>query len=317
MPDVELKPQVYKDSRPQEYFDHFHARARAGEAGWTYEPTRYVVVPFLLLAFRARAIASENVPNGPVILAPNHGSFMDHFFAGAFIRRRVRFMAKSQLFQPGPANYIFSHGGVFPVRRGHHDEDAFATAFQLLGRGEAVVMYPEGGRTRTGDLAPEAKPGVGRLALESGAPVVPVAILGSHRVRNWKKLQFPRVTVQYGTAFRFERVEHSTREQQQVAADYILDRVREIHSQLQLLGHRGALAARRDRRKQDRQEVDERFAMLEREEREAKKRQEEEAEAAQKREREAEREKEAEADEEPQAESESEEDREPEREPQA
>jgi 1-acyl-sn-glycerol-3-phosphate acyltransferase len=297
MPDIELKPQVYTDPRPQEYFDGFHARARAGEAGWTYEPTRYVVTPYLLFAYRARGIASQNVPNGPVILAPNHGSFMDHFFTGAFIRRRVRFMAKSQLFQPGLASYIFSHGGVFPVRRGHHDEDAFITAFELLARGEAVVMYPEGGRSRTGDIAEQAKPGVGRLALESGAPVVPVAILGSHQVRNWKKLQFPRVTVQYGTPVRFKQIEHSTREQQQAAADYILDRVREMHSQLRRLGHRGALAAARDRRKQAQEEEDERYAMLEREQQQAKKRAEEEAED--RREREAEAKREADEEEEP------------------
>ena len=124
MPDVELKPQVYRDSRPEEYFDQFHARARSGPAGWTYEPTRSVVVPYSLLAFRVRALGTENVPNGPVILAPNHASFMDHFFTGAFIRRRVRFMAKSQLFSPPIGPLIYSPGGVFPVRRGHHDEEA-------------------------------------------------------------------------------------------------------------------------------------------------------------------------------------------------
>ena len=112
-------------------------------------------------------------------------------------------------------------------------------------------MYPEGGRSRTGDLAEQAKPGVGRLALESGAPVVPVAILGSHQVRNWKQLKFPRVTIQYGTPFAFERAANATREQQQEAADCILDRIRELHTQLKLLGHRGALMAARDRRKQE------------------------------------------------------------------
>jgi 1-acyl-sn-glycerol-3-phosphate acyltransferase len=240
MPDVELKPQVYKDSRPEEYFRQFHERARAGKAGWTYEAVRAVVVPFMLIAFRIRGIGAANVPNGPVILAPNHGSFMDHFFSGAYLRRRVRFMAKSQLFSGAIANYIFSHGGVFPVRRGLHDEEAFATAYQLLGRGELVVMYPEGGRSRTGQIASEAKPGIGRLALESGAPVVPVAILGSQKVRNWKKLQFPTVIVQYGRPFRFERVEQPSRERQQEAADYILDRIRELHVGLGRLGYRGA-----------------------------------------------------------------------------
>jgi 1-acyl-sn-glycerol-3-phosphate acyltransferase len=241
MTDVELKPQVYKDPRPKEYFDQFHARARSGPAGFTYEPVRSLVVPFSLLLFRARALGTENVPNGPVILAPNHGSFMDHFFTGAFIRRRVRFMAKSQLFQPGLANFIFSNGGVFPIRRGHHDEDAFQTAFKVLGEGEAVVMYCEGGRSRTGKLADEAKPGIGRLALQSGAPVVPVAILGSHKVRNWKRLEFPKVIIQYGEPFKFPVIEEPTREQQQVVADYILERIRKLHTALGERGYRGSL----------------------------------------------------------------------------
>jgi 1-acyl-sn-glycerol-3-phosphate acyltransferase len=240
MPDVQLKPQVYKDERAKEYFDQFHERARRGPAGWTYELTRSVVVPYALVAFRARAIGTENVPNGPVILAPNHGSFYDHFFTGAFIRRRVRFMAKSQLFASGPATYIFSHGGVFPVRRGHHDEESFQTAFTLLDHGDAVVMYCEGGRSRTGQIADHAKPGIGRLALESGAPVVPVAILNSYKVRNWKRLEFPKVVVQYGEPFRFARVASTTREQQQETADYILERIRELHTELARLGYRGA-----------------------------------------------------------------------------
>src|SRR5947199_4202960 len=132
MPDASLKPQVYKDPRPKEYFDHYHARVREGPAGPVYELVRAVVVPYVLVLFRARGLGTENVPNGPVILAPNHGSFMDHFFTGAFIRRRVRFMAKSQLFKGAIPIYIFSHGRVFPVRRGHHDEDAFQTASKVL-----------------------------------------------------------------------------------------------------------------------------------------------------------------------------------------
>jgi 1-acyl-sn-glycerol-3-phosphate acyltransferase len=248
MPDVELKPQVYRDPRPEEYFRQFHERARKGKAGWTYEPVRMMVIPYSLLAFRIRASGTENVPNGPVILAPNHGSFMDHFFTGAFVRRRVRFMAKSQLFGPGPATYIFSHGGVFPVRRGHHDEEAFTTSFRLLDRGEAIVMYCEGGRSRTGTIAAEAKPGIGRLALESGAPVVPVAILGSHKVRNWKRLEFPKVRVQYGEPFQLERVEEPSRDQQQAAADYILERIRQLHSRLERRGLRGAVQEERRRR---------------------------------------------------------------------
>ena len=87
-------------------------------------------------------------------------------------------MAKSQLFKP-PMQFIYTHGGVFPIRRGHHDEEAFITADTILERGGVIGMYCEGGRSRTGQLSEKAKPGIGRLALESGAPVVPVAIHGS------------------------------------------------------------------------------------------------------------------------------------------
>jgi 1-acyl-sn-glycerol-3-phosphate acyltransferase len=185
------------------------------------------------------------VPLGPVILAPNHASFMDHFFTGAFVRRRIQFMAKSQLFAAGIPQYIFSHGGVFPVRRGAQDDEAFITAYKVLERGGAIGMYCEGGRSRNGQVAAEARPGIGRLALESGAPVVPVGILGSHQVRNWKRLQFPRVTVSYGTPLRFEPIADPTRDEQQQAADLILDRIRVLHDELARLGHRGSLKAAR------------------------------------------------------------------------
>ena len=244
MPDVELKPQRYRDERPAEYFTRYHERVRSGEPETrVYESVRVVTQLHALITFRARGIGSENVPGGPVIIAPNHASFMDHFFTGAFVRRRIQFMAKSQLFGKGIPSYIFSHGGVFPVRRGAGDEEAFISAFKILERGGAIGMYCEGGRSRSGTMADEAKPGIGRLALESGAPVVPVAILGSHRVRNWRRLRFPRVTVQYGEPFRFAVIEHPSRAQQQEAADYILERIRTLHTALQQRGHGDAADA--------------------------------------------------------------------------
>jgi 1-acyl-sn-glycerol-3-phosphate acyltransferase len=240
MPDVDLKSPVYRDERPKEFFDPFHERTRGGPPGATYEVVRAITVMHALTTFRARGIDSGNVPAGPLILAPNHASNMDHFFTAAFIRRRIQFMAKSQLFGSGPLSWIYTHGGVFPVRRGDQDEEAFTTAFSILDRGGAMVMYCEGTRSRTGELAPSARPGIGRLALESGAPVVPVAILGSHQVRNWKRLHFPKVTVQYGAPFKFDVVSETTRDQQQEAADHIFDRIRELHSGLEQRRHRAA-----------------------------------------------------------------------------
>ena len=227
-----MKAQIYKDQRPKEYFDRFHERSRTREPDWVYEAVRILTSLYAWTFFRARGRGAENVPaSGPVILAPNHFSFMDHFFAGAFVRRRVRFMAKSQLFAP-PLQWVYTHGGVFPVRRGYQDEDAFYTANGILDRGGAIVMYCEGGRSRTGALSELPKRGIGRLALESGAPVVPMAIHGSSHVRNWKRGQFPRVRVLYGGAIRWPQVATPTRDQQQSAANEIFARIKTLYASL-------------------------------------------------------------------------------------
>jgi 1-acyl-sn-glycerol-3-phosphate acyltransferase len=246
MPDVQIREQRYRDERPPEHFARYHERTRAREPeAHVYELVRALTVLNALITFRARSIGSENVPAGPVILAPNHASFMDHFFSAGFIRRRVQFMAKSQLFAPGPAQYIFSHGGVFPVRRGVADEEAFTTAFAVLARGGALGMYCEGGRSRTGELAASARPGIGRLALESGAPVVPVAILGSHQARNWRRGRPPKVIVRYGAPLQFDVEPAPSRERQQQCADAILERIRTLHTEMVALGPRGTLRAAR------------------------------------------------------------------------
>jgi 1-acyl-sn-glycerol-3-phosphate acyltransferase len=228
-----IREQVYKDPRPKEHFDRFHERTRTRRPDWVYDAVRVATSLYAWTFFRARGIDTHKVPaSGPVILAPNHFSFMDHFFAGAFIRRRVNFMAKSQLFVP-PLQWIYTHGGVFPVRRGHQDEEAFVTANAILAASGAIVMYSEGGRSRTGVLAEQPKRGIGRLALESGAPVVPTAIHGSSHVRNWKRAQFPKVRVLYGDPIRWPRIEDPTRDQQQAVANEIFARVKRLYATLE------------------------------------------------------------------------------------
>jgi uncharacterized protein (DUF427 family) len=99
-------------------------------------------------------------------------------------------------------------------------------------KGHAIVMYCEGGRSRTGTLSEQPKRGIGRLALESGAPVVPMAIYGSSRVRNWKRAQFPRVHVAYGDAIRWPRIGDPTRDQQQATANEIFARIKKLYATL-------------------------------------------------------------------------------------
>jgi 1-acyl-sn-glycerol-3-phosphate acyltransferase len=246
---AQIKDQVYKDPRPPEHFAKYHERSRTTEPNWIYEAVRIVTSLYGWIFFRTRGIDADKVPaRGPVILAPNHSSFMDHFFLGAFIRRKVCFMAKSQLFKP-PMEWIYSPGGVFPVRRGYADEEAFITANAILARGGCIAMYSEGGRSRTGKLSETVRPGIGRLALESGATIVPLAIHGSSRVRNWKRLRFPKVTVLYGDPIRWERIADPTREQQQEVADAIFAEVRKLYAHLEALGRRGVVHERRELRR--------------------------------------------------------------------
>lgn len=229
----EIKAQVYRDSRPPESMDRFHDWARTHEPGWVYSAARTVFTPIALLAYRTKARGRKNVPaSGGVVLAPNHFSNMDHFFLGVWLRRQVRFMGKSQLFGKNPAlSYICRNAGHFPVRRGERDEEAFITARSILERGGCIGMYAEGGRSRSGGLG-EPKAGIGKLALETGAPIVPVAIHGSKDVRGWRRGKLPRIRVSYGEPIVLERIDNPTHEQAKTAAQQIFDEVRRLYAAL-------------------------------------------------------------------------------------
>jgi 1-acyl-sn-glycerol-3-phosphate acyltransferase len=243
----ELKPQRYKETRPAEAFEAVHEHSRTHEPNWVYELVRLIATWICVFVYRTRAISAPKVPaSGPFILAPNHFSNMDHFFAGVHIRRRIRFMGKSQLFGRNPIlDYIFKYGGVFPVRRGQRDREAFITAHAILKRGGCVLIYAEGGRSRTGKLG-DPKPGVGRLALESGVPVVPVAIHGSKGVRAWKRLAFPKVTVQYGEPIAFPRVAEPTLDQQLAASQEVFDQVKVMYTALEERGRSSVIKSLRE-----------------------------------------------------------------------
>src|SRR5262249_14574209 len=124
----DMKPQIYKDPRPAEMFTPYHRSARKG-VGWVYDFARMILTIPTILMYRARAIGVENIPtSGPVVLAPNHFSQWDHFFAAVYLPRKVQFMAKSQLFKNASLKYIFKHGGALPVRRGPPDREGLPTS---------------------------------------------------------------------------------------------------------------------------------------------------------------------------------------------
>jgi 1-acyl-sn-glycerol-3-phosphate acyltransferase len=144
-----------------------------------YAVVRALVVPFMRAWFRLRVDGGEHIPaQGAAIVAPNHKSFWDSFFVAAATRRHLRFMGKRELFE-GPWGRLLVRLGAFPVSRGKSDEKALATAREILAQGGLLAMFPEGTRVRDPDELGSPRRGAGRLALETGAPVVPAAITGT------------------------------------------------------------------------------------------------------------------------------------------
>jgi glycerol-3-phosphate dehydrogenase (NAD(P)+) len=191
--------------------ERYHERTRAhGVNSLVYWPARWVIKPAILVFFRLRRLGREHIPQGGVILAANHRSFLDPFAIGCCIRRPIYFVAKQELFKNPLVGWFLNCMGAFPVRRGDADEESVDTALTLLDRGSAVVIFPEGTRIRAGSLA-APKRGVGRLALQSGAPVVPVAVTGSERARDGWKIKPVKVHLRCGPPLTFPRVESPSR----------------------------------------------------------------------------------------------------------
>lgn len=173
-----------------------------------YWPVRAILMPFFLIYFRLARIGSEHVPrSGPVLLAANHRSFLDPFVIGALTRRPVYYMAKRELFEHRWQAWLLNSLGAFPVDRKAGDEHAMATARAILERGECVVIFPEGTRVRPGPLGRPHR-GVGRLALQTGARVIPVAVMGTEDVRRGWRIRPRKVTLRCGRPLRFPIAEH-------------------------------------------------------------------------------------------------------------
>jgi 1-acyl-sn-glycerol-3-phosphate acyltransferase len=177
---------------------------------------RVLVGPVLRVFYRPWVQGEENIPlEGPVIFASNHLSFSDHFFLPLKVPRRIAFLAKADYFNgrglKGRLTAAFFRGaGQIPIERsgGRASEAALKTGLSVLGRGDLLGIYPEGTRSPDGRLY-RGKTGVARIALESGVPVIPVAMIGTEKIQPPGKLlpRIGKVGVVIGKPLDFSRYE--------------------------------------------------------------------------------------------------------------
>jgi stearoyl-CoA desaturase (Delta-9 desaturase) len=186
-------------------------RARRGEANrLIYWAARAIVHPIFAVVFRLKRTGREHIPHsGPLILAANHRSVLDPIIVGLLLRRPVYYMAKKELFRKRRHAWLLSALGAFPVDRGGADLKAIDVAREVLQRGDCLAIFPEGRCMPPGPLG-KPRRGVGRLALATGASVLPVAITGSEAT-SIRRFPPRRIRVHAGPPLTFTADENSTK----------------------------------------------------------------------------------------------------------
>jgi glycerol-3-phosphate dehydrogenase (NAD(P)+) len=215
---------VITEERYRRY--HRYARER-GTNAFLYLLARVILQPAFLIWFRLQRSGREHARvEGGLIIASNHRSFLDPFVIGTMLpwRRRAQFVAKVELFESRWSAWILNRLGAFPIRRGQSDEMAMETARRIVERGGSLIMFPEGTRIRTGSLG-RPKRGVGRLALETGGAVLPVAVVGSEHVRRGWRIRPRKVRLRAGAPVTFPVSERPTPALATSATDRIWPRI--------------------------------------------------------------------------------------------
>jgi 1-acyl-sn-glycerol-3-phosphate acyltransferase len=167
-----------------------------------------ILRPIFMAVYRVRITGREHVPaSGPCVLAANHVSVMDGFFLGVAVTRQVRFMAKAELYRVPCIKQILVAAGAFPVERGADAGRAVAAGVKLLEQGAVIGLFPEG--TSLPDQKRGYKRGAARLALATGAPLIPVALVGTHLTLEPRthRIRLPRVRIVIGEPLIVERQE--------------------------------------------------------------------------------------------------------------
>ncbi|MFC1932045.1 lysophospholipid acyltransferase family protein [Chloroflexota bacterium] len=169
---------------------------------WFYYVARLMVRVILLLLTRWQIKGRENMPRqGSLLVVANHLNLADPPLLSVSIDRKAIFMAKEELFRSRFSSYFVGGFGAFPVHRGQLDRKALRQARKVLAEGLALVMFPEATRSKNAQLQP-AFPGSALIALRSGAPILPVGITGTEKIKGatwW--LRRPQITVNIGHPF--------------------------------------------------------------------------------------------------------------------
>ena len=196
---------------------------------WLYRFGRIVLCPTFRLLHRCRVEGLENVPaEGGALLVANHASWLDPPILGCALKRPVYFMAKAELFKMPFFSWALPRLNAFPVRRGENDRLAIQKAIELLKAGKVIGIFPEGTRTRTGELLPPRR-GAGFIALKANVPVIPVGIVGTYRAVRWRGLfpRFSRVVVRIGEPIDFSGLsgDDDVKERSDKAAAIMMERI--------------------------------------------------------------------------------------------
>lgn len=156
-----------------------------------YNFARSIVRFVLFIPYRMRKPDNSMVPEeGGIIVCPNHSSLLDPVFVALALNRRLTFMAKKELFNFKPFGKLISMLGAFPVDRGHSDVAAIKTSIRLIKGGHAMLMFPQGKRTKEADRD-KGKHGAVRLAIMTGAPILPVRVSEDNKA--FRKRSYVRI----------------------------------------------------------------------------------------------------------------------------
>jgi 1-acyl-sn-glycerol-3-phosphate acyltransferase len=208
------------------------------EAGQLYPVAKAIIKPLFSFAWRFHVEGAENVPSsGPAIICPNHTSVLDSFFVPAVLPRRITYVGKAEYMDSWKTKHLFPAMGMIPIDRGggSASERALAAAQRVLERGELFGIYPEGTRSRDGILY-KGHTGPARLALRTGAPIIPVGIRGAREVMP-PEAKYPTpfrpVVIRFGTPVTMDRFagRHNDRLVLRQIIDEVMFSIRELSGQ--------------------------------------------------------------------------------------